>query len=76
MKKLFILIFAGATLGACNNNSEVKPVIDSIEQRKDTLLENIDSTKKAIIDSVEDWGKRQAEKVDSATKARKDSVKN
>jgi hypothetical protein len=76
MKQLFILIFAGALLGACNNNSEVKPVVDSIEQRKDTLLENIDSTKKAVIDSVENWSEKQAERVDSAAKARKDSVKN
>jgi len=76
MKK-FILLFAliGA-LASCNNNGETtEEKVDSIEERKDTLLDKVDSTKDAKIDSIENWSEKQEEKIDSAAKARKDSAK-
>ncbi|MBA2746016.1 MAG: hypothetical protein H0U44_07325 [Flavisolibacter sp.] len=75
MRTLSICFIMVLSLVACNNQDQASSTVDSIDQRKDTLLDNIDSTAQAQIDSLKKWSEKQAAKVDSATEARKDSVK-
>jgi hypothetical protein len=76
MKKYILLFALVGALVSCNNSSETaEEKADSIEERKDTLLDKVDSTADAKIDSVKQWSEKQEEKIDSAAKARKDSVK-
>jgi uncharacterized protein YcfL len=76
MKKGMLMILTLALLTACNNGGEgEKNPIDSIEQRKDTLLKNIDSTTAAKTDSLEARKEALKETIDSSFEARKDSLK-
>ena len=76
MKKYILLFALIGALASCNNSTETaEEKVDSIEGRKDTLLDKVDSTKDAKIDSIEQWSEKQQEKIDSAAKARKDSAK-
>jgi hypothetical protein len=76
MRKTLLLFSLFGTLMACNNSSEnTDDKVDSIENRKDTLMENVDSVEKAKVDSIKQWKENQEEKIDSATEARKDSLK-
>jgi len=77
MKRVFSLLLVAAAFTACGNDGDgTKDPIDSTEQRKDTLIENIDSTAQAKKDSIEQWEKSMKEKVDSMTDKRIDSLKN
>jgi len=76
MKKLIVLLFVTGVLTSCDNSgSGNQDPIDSTEQRKDTLVANIDSTAQAKKDSIERWEKEMKEKVDSVTDKRIDSLK-
>lgn len=75
MKKILSSLLFIGTLAACNNNAgSAEDKVDSLNERKDTLTENVDSTAKAKIDSVKQWEKEQKEKFDSSIEAKKDSV--
>jgi uncharacterized coiled-coil DUF342 family protein len=76
MKKVLASLLVFGSLAACNNESKsVENKVDSLNERKDTLLENVDSTKNAKIDSINDRSKELKEKFDSSIEAKKDSVK-
>jgi peptidoglycan hydrolase CwlO-like protein len=76
MKKLLAALLVLGTLAACNNESKsVENKVDSLNERKDTLLEKVDSTADAKIDSIKDRSKELKEKFDSSIEKRKDSVK-
>ena len=76
MKKIIVSLSLIGTLAACNNNAgTAEDKVDSLNERKDTLLEKVDSTADAKIDSLKEWKKEQTEKFDSSIEARKDSVK-
>ncbi|HEX2608775.1 MAG TPA: hypothetical protein VHK91_15435 [Flavisolibacter sp.] len=76
MKKIFASLFLMSALAACNNESgTTENKVDSLEQRKDTLLDKIDSTKDAKIDSIEKRSDDLKDKFDSTIEAKKDSVK-
>ena len=74
MKKIFSLL-AITFLLSCNNSSDGGDALDSLEKRKDTLLENIDSASEAAVDSVKESFEKRKENFDSAFEARKDSLK-
>jgi peptidoglycan hydrolase CwlO-like protein len=82
MKKFLILVAIAGSLSACNNSStsgsgtdSTDKKLDSLEERKDTLVNNVDSTTDAKIDSLKDKAKNLKEKFDSSFKERKDSIK-
>jgi hypothetical protein len=77
MKKLFLVILAAGSLTACNNSSEtaVDQKVDSLNDRKDTLKEQTDSSFNAKIDSLKDRRDDLKQKFDSSIEAKKDSVK-
>jgi hypothetical protein len=75
MKKILSSLLLIGALAACNNNAgTAEDKVDSLNERKDTLLEKVDSTADARIDSLKDWKKEQKEKFDSSIDARKDSI--
>lgn len=74
MNKLFILVLS-ASLLACNNEGEGAGVIDSLEARKDTLIQNVDSTTRAKTDSLQQRGSELKQSFDSTIDARVDSVR-
>jgi hypothetical protein len=61
MKKLLVVLAVAGFATACNNDAETK------EEKKDSVVNTIDSTGEAKKDSVVD-------KIDSTTNAKKDSV--
>ena len=73
MKKILSL-FALTILLSCNNSSDGNDPLDSLEKRKDTLIDNIDSARKASVDSVNESFEKRKENFDSAFEARKDSL--
>jgi peptidoglycan hydrolase CwlO-like protein len=77
MKKLFLIFIVGSVLTACNNSTESKvgDTIDSLNDRKDTLTKNVDSSFDAKIDSLEKKKDELKEKFDSTIEKKKDSVK-
>jgi len=76
MKKALALILILGSLTACNNEAgNTGDKVDSLEERKDTLLDRIDSTKDAKIDSIENKSDQLKDKYDSTIEAKKDSVK-
>lgn len=76
MKKLLAFLLITGVLAACNNESKgVETKVDSLNQRKDTLLDHVDSTASAKIDSIKDRSKELKEKFDSSIEAKKDSIK-
>ena len=55
MKKILFALLVAASITACNNEAGTTgDAVDSLEERKDTLLENVDSTTEAKIDSLKD----------------------
>jgi len=76
MKKIISALALVAILAACNNEADkAADPIDSLEERKDTLLENVDSTIDAQVDSLKERGEALKDKFDSTIEARKDSLK-
>ncbi|MGN6164716.1 MAG: hypothetical protein ACTHOF_09265 [Flavisolibacter sp.] len=75
MKKFFSVLALGLALTACNNSSSTDEKVDSLNARKDTLINNIDSTVDAKVDSLKENGTELKEKFDSTIDAKKDSVK-
>jgi len=76
MKRILALVLVSGVLFACNNTAEnTGDKVDSIEERKDTLLDKVDSTKDAKIDSIQNRAENLKEKIDSSAEARKDSLK-
>jgi|GEM_PF-1841399 len=76
MKKALALFVILGFLTACNNEAgNAGDKVDSLEQRKDTLLDRVDSTKEAKIDSIENKTEQLKDKFDSTIEAKKDSVK-
>jgi gas vesicle protein len=77
MKKVLSGLFLFTTLlTACNNEAENNDPVDSLEARKDSLVQNVDSTADAKRDSISAWEERQKEKFDSTLQKRIDSTKN
>ena len=84
MKKLLI-VFTASVLAACNNSADnntagntgdaTENKADSLEERKDTLLKNVDSTTRAKVDSIKERGENLKEHFDSTYEKRIDSVK-
>jgi hypothetical protein len=76
MKKA-VLIAMTAVMFACNNsaNDKTDQAIDSLNDRKDTLLNNVDSSFDAKIDSLKDKKEELKDKFDSTIDAKKDSLK-
>jgi hypothetical protein len=77
MKKLFFIVLATVALTACNNSSEsgVDQKVDSLNERKDTLKEQTDSSFNAQIDSLKERRDDLKQKFDSSIEAKKDSLK-
>ena len=75
MKKFFGVLTMGLILTACNNNSTTDQKVDSLNARKDTLVNNVDSTVDAKVDSLKEKGSELKEKFDSSIDAKKDSIK-
>lgn len=76
MKKFIAMFLVLGALTACNNSGDNgKDAIDSLEERKDTLMENVDSTAEAKIDSIKDRTENLKDKFDSSIEAKKDSIK-
>ena len=77
MKKLFLICLTAAFFTACNNSSEsaVDEKIDSLDERKDTLLHNVDSSINAKIDSLKERKEELKDKFDSTIDKKKDSLK-
>lgn len=76
MKKILSLGLIVLALASCNSASEeAKDVVDSLEQRKDTLVNNADSAMDKQIDSLKDRKDELVNKIDSTFDARKDSAK-
>lgn len=75
-KTLLIVLFAGA-LVSCNNtsNDTTDQKIDSLNERKDTLMENVDSSINQKIDSLKEKKEELKDRFDSSIEAKKDSVK-
>jgi hypothetical protein len=76
MKKIFASLLILGSLAACNNEAgNVENKVDSLNERKDTLLENVDSTADAKIDSIKNRSEELKDKFDSSIEAKKDSIK-
>ena len=76
MKKLFAFLFISGSLVACDNNgTTTENPIDSIQERRDSLKDNVDSSLGNKIDSLEERKEELKEKFDSAAEKRIDSVK-
>lgn len=76
MKKLWVLLVVAGFVSACNNSSDV------VDDRKDSVLEKIDSSTGAKVDSIEETAdsvkkvvEGTFEKTDSANRAMGDSAK-
>jgi hypothetical protein len=76
MKHLLIVLAIAGALTSCNSGSETeKDPVDSLEQRKDTLVKKADSTFDAKIDSLKQRKEELKDRFDSSIEAKKDSVK-
>ena len=76
MKKMIVSLLILGSLAACNNESGTSgDKVDSLNERKDTLLEKVDSTTEARVDSLKKNAEEKKEKFDSSIEAKKDSVK-
>ena len=75
MKKILFVFFAAVSFAACNNSSTVDEKIDSLDKRKDTLINNVDSSINQKIDSLKERKEELKDKFDSTIDAKKDSLK-
>jgi hypothetical protein len=77
MKKFFLICLTACFLTACNNSTDDKTgdTIDSLKDRKDTLLDNVDSSINSKIDSLEKRKDELKDKFDSTIDKKIDSVK-
>jgi hypothetical protein len=77
MKKIAFMLLAVAVFSSCNNSSDdtVENKIDSLNERKDTLLNNVDSAFDKKIDSLEKRKEELKDKFDSTIDKKKDSLK-
>lgn len=76
MKKMIFAFLLTGLLAACNNEGgTTADPVDSLEERKDTLLENVDSTADAKIDSIQDRAEDLKQKFDSTYDQKIDSLK-
>lgn len=76
MKKIIALFFIAGSLASCDNSgSGSQNPVDSIEERTDSLKQNVDSALGDKIDSLEERREELKEKFDSAKEKRIDSVK-
>lgn len=77
MKKILFVFVAAASLAACNNSAEgpVENKLDSLDERKDTLIKQVDSSFEKKIDSLEQRKEELKDKFDSSIDAKKDSLK-
>ena len=71
---IFLLGIAGL-MSACNNEGRNEEVLDSLKERKDTLMELVDSSFESKIDSLKEKKDELEEKFDSTLDAKKDSIK-
>jgi len=73
MKKLFVLLFAAASLAACNNSAEstdnAKDSLDSIAREKKDNIDSSAEANKNKIDSLNEQKKENVDKMDSLNKA-------
>lgn len=75
MKKLLTACLLVSVLASCNNDAKGNnDPVDSLEKRKDTLINKIDSTTEAKIDSLKDRAENMKDKFDASYEAKKDSV--
>lgn len=76
MRKIATLLLAAAFFASCGNNAEnTKDPVDSMEQRKDSLIDKVDSSINAKIDSLEERKDELKNKFDSTIDKRIDSAK-
>jgi hypothetical protein len=76
MKKVLASLLILGFLAACNNEAgNAGDKVDSLNERKDTLLQNVDSTADAKIDSIKNKSEELKNKFDSSIEAKKDSIK-
>ena len=76
MKRVLATVLVFGTLVACNNEAGTSDnKVDSLNERKDTLLEKVDSTADAKIDSIKTKTEELKDKFDSSIEAKKDSLK-
>jgi hypothetical protein len=76
MKKFLASLLILGALAACNNEAgNAGNKVDSLNERKDSLLENVDSTKDAKIDSLNNRSEELKDKFDSSIEVKKDSIK-
>ncbi len=76
---LAALMISGLFCISCNNSgsdsTDTKATVDSLNNRKDTLNHNIDSSSSAKIDSIKTHASDLRKKLDSSIDVKKDSVK-
>lgn len=72
-----LVFLAVGFMTACNNSSgnAVDNKLDSLNDRKDTLTHNVDSSFDAKIDSLKEKKEELKDKFDSSIEAKKDSLK-
>jgi peptidoglycan hydrolase CwlO-like protein len=77
MKKALIAVLFTGVFASCNNtsNDTTDQKIDSLNERKDTLIENVDSSINQKIDSLKEKKEELKDRFDSSIEAKKDSVK-
>jgi hypothetical protein len=76
MKKICVSLALALSLAACHSGPDTtEDTADSLEKRKDTLINKVDSTADAKIDSIRERSKDLKETFDSSIEAKKDSLK-
>lgn len=77
MKNALIAVLFAGVLASCNNSSNdaTDQKIDSLNERKDTLIENVDSSMNQKIDSLKEKKEELKDRFDSSIDAKKDSIK-
>jgi len=77
MKKIFLMLLVAGFIASCNNSSDnaVENQLDSLDERKDTLLNRVDSAFDKKIDSLEQRKEELKDKFDSTIDKKKDSLK-
>jgi hypothetical protein len=76
MKKFFVPVALVVSLAACQSGPDTtENAADSLDKRKDTLIEKVDSTADAKIDSIKERSKDLKQNFDSSIEAKKDSLK-
>ena len=77
MKKVLLMLLVVGVFTSCNNSSDnaIENQLDSLDERKDTLLNRVDSTIDTKIDSLEERRDQLKDKFDSTIDKKKDSLK-